>query len=408
MPPDKSPLLSLPIELRLHIFQYALATQGLGYKKSIGLLGTCRQINREAAGVLFHENLFALIYTNYHNLTTTLENYGLRTFYVANDGLDEFPHAALKVRLNFTKVSEESDGPWEPDDDSFLILQRDLDAFCSSLLVLHFILPLNLSDLVVELDVQGTENIPTVRQHLLLDPFRSLRGVLEAVVEGSVSADYAEQTRKHFTTRIDERRQALKMARDMKNEGARYYRAKNYRIAEQRFTQIQYMADRFEEHTREDLAEDEREELTRAWDVLEFEVHYNKTLTSLKMGRMRDAEQNASDAIRIGEAELWAMEDVPTLLQISRCYFRRALVYLMIKRMKDFEADMNYAAQTHQIALPMIIEAAGDNLPELGSELKIVSSSPVVQQAFGTLLSDLEHRRDSLVPSWVQDAFHML
>ncbi|KAI9799613.1 MAG: hypothetical protein M1833_003928 [Piccolia ochrophora] len=374
---SKSLLLSLPPELRNDIYRRLLSADYVEArdsksktrrsKYSPAILGTNRQLYREASSILIDENAFVLVITNQHGLAARLYEKCRFNRIVSDHDLDNFPHSALVVNLRWEAAVEESDGPWEPEDDYLLLLRRDLDDFISAFLGLYFQGYMDIDDMFLELTLcskTGAESMrrptdpPTIHpdERFFLEPFRKIVGIDDVSVRGAVTPSYAEDLHSKLTSRKYTAEEIFAFALAIKAQGNAAHRAGDMKLARFKYQQAVDTIETVTMTPHVYVRSDPYVHFVPSFAMrrLQFECLSNKAHAAYTMNRLLDADNDASAAIDTAEEELWTNNlshpgldthedpppDVFSDVDLAKAYFRRAVVLLAMGRTDEFQDDV--------------------------------------------------------------------
>lgn len=225
-------LLDLPTEVRLEIFRQLLLTKhtkraapyqfAFPHTLQPAVLCVCRQFHQEAAHVLYRENVFVHIMTNYRFLDDDLHFAGLAS--IARGGAaHRFAHYSLRAVFAFHALPQDM-GPYH-----LMIPAEDLELFC----MLFWLLRVRrLHQITLHLTVLppiGDLQRSIAKQESLLRPFQQLWHIARAAVDGDVDPRVVQRLKKALTEIIPSSPEArLRFVMSLEAEGNQCLRQSDY------------------------------------------------------------------------------------------------------------------------------------------------------------------------------------
>ncbi|MCJ1468211.1 hypothetical protein MMC07_006839 [Pseudocyphellaria aurata] len=227
-------ILELPIEVRFGIFRQLLLTKhskrATPYQLAIphtlqpAVLCVCRQFQREAGDVLYRENVFVHIITNYCFLGEDLRRVGLAS--ITRDGAAQrFAHYSLSAVIAFRGPAPLIQSLTH----HFMISAEDLDQFCALFWVLRIRRYYQVSlHLHVWAPIGGLQR-SIVKQESLLRPFQQLWHIDGAAVDGHIDPGVVQRLKKALTEKIPSSAEArLEFVLSLETEGDRCLRQSDF------------------------------------------------------------------------------------------------------------------------------------------------------------------------------------
>lgn len=225
-------ILDLPTEVRLEIFRQLLLTKhtkraapyqlALPHTLQPAVLCVCRQFQQEAGDVLYRENVFVLIVTNYRFLVDDLGLAGLASLSRGGAAL-RFARYSLRAVFAF----HASDlGPYT---NYFMIPAEDLELFCSLFWLLRVRRYHQITLHLTVLPPIGDQQRSIAKQEALLRPFQQLWHIARAAVDGDVDPCVVQRLKKSLTEKIPLPAEArLRFVMSLEAEGDQCLRRSDY------------------------------------------------------------------------------------------------------------------------------------------------------------------------------------
>lgn len=225
-------IFELPTEVRLEIFRQLLLTKhtkrAAPYQLAIphtlqpAVLLVCRQFQQEAGDILYRENVFVQIVTNWRFLSDDLKLAGLASI-TGGEPAQRFAHYSLRAEFAFHA------SPDMPSTSHFMIPAEDLELFCSLFWLLrvrrYHQITLHLTVLPPIGDLQRS----IAKQESLLRPFQQLWHIARAAVDGHVDPRVVQRLKKALTEKIPPSAEArLRFLMSLEAEGDQCLRQSNY------------------------------------------------------------------------------------------------------------------------------------------------------------------------------------
>lgn len=226
-------IFDLPTEVRLEIFRQLLLTKhtkrAAPYQLAIphtlqpAVLCVCRQFQQEAGDVLYRENVFVQIITNYRFLGDDLKLAGLASI-TRGWAAQRFAHYSLRAVFAF-HASPNSD----PYSYHFMIPAEDLELFCSLFWLLRVRRYHQITLHLTVLPPCGNLQRSVAKQESLLQPFQQLWHIARAAVDGDVDPSAVQRLKKALTEKIPPSAEArLRFVMSLEAEGDRCLRQSDY------------------------------------------------------------------------------------------------------------------------------------------------------------------------------------
>lgn len=227
-------ILALPIEVRLGIFRQLLLTKhnkrAAPYQLAIphtlqpAVLCVCRRFQREAGDVLYRENVFVHILTNYSLLSEDLRCTGLASI-TCGRAAKRFAHYSLSATIEFYGQTPLIGSLTN----HFMIPAEDLDQFCALSWVLRVRRNHRVSLHLRVLAPIGGLQRSIVMQESLLRPFQQLWHIHCAAVDGHVDVGVVQRLKKALTEKIPSSAEAgLELVLSLETEGDRCLRQSDF------------------------------------------------------------------------------------------------------------------------------------------------------------------------------------
>lgn len=226
-------MLDLPTEVRLEIFRQLLLTKhtkrAVPYQLAIphtlqpAVLCVCRQFHQEAGHVLYRENVFVHIVTNYRFLGDELKLAGLAL--ITTGGAAQcFAHYSLRAIFAFHLPQD-----IRPFNYHFMIPAEDLELFC---LLFWLLRVRRLHQITLRLTVLppvGDLQRSIAKQESLIRPFQQLWHIARAAVDGDVDPRVVQRLKKALTEIISPSADArLRFVMSLEAEGDQCLRQSDY------------------------------------------------------------------------------------------------------------------------------------------------------------------------------------
>lgn len=225
-------ILDVPTEVRLEIFRQLLLTKhtkraapyqlALPHTLQPAVLCVCRQFQQEAGDVLYRENVFVLVVTNYRFLVDDLGLAGLASL-SRGGAARRFARYSLRAVFAF----HASDlGPYT---NHFMIPAEDLDLFCSLFWLLRVRRYHQITLHLTVLPPIGDQPRSIAKQEALLRPFQQLWHIASAAVDGDVDPCVVQRLKKSLTEKIPRSAEArLRFVMSLEAEGDQCLRRSDY------------------------------------------------------------------------------------------------------------------------------------------------------------------------------------
>lgn len=225
-------ILDLPTEVRLEIFRQLLLTKhtkrappyqlAMPHTLQPAVLCVCRQFQQEAGDVLYRENVFVLIVTNYRFLVDDLGLAGLASL-SRGGAAQRFARYSLRAVFAF----HASDlGPYT---NYFMIPAEDLELFCSLFWLLRVRRYHQITLHLTVLPPIGDQQRSIAKQEALLRPFQQLWHIARAAVDGDVDPCVVQRLKKSLTEKIPLSAEArLRFVMSLEAEGDQCLRRSDY------------------------------------------------------------------------------------------------------------------------------------------------------------------------------------
>lgn len=225
-------LWDLPTEVRLEIFRQLLLTKhskraapyqfAFPHTLQPAVLCVCRQFHQEAGHVLYRENVFVHIMTNYRFLGDDLHFAGLASI-ARGRAAHRFAHYSLRAVFAFHALPQDV-GPYH-----FMIPAEDLELFC----MLFWLLRVRrLHQITLHLTVLppiGDLQRSIAKQESLLRPFQQLWHIARAAVDGDVDPRVVQRLKKALTEIIPPSPEArLRFVMSLEAEGNQCLQQSDY------------------------------------------------------------------------------------------------------------------------------------------------------------------------------------
>lgn len=249
--PQLSGFEKLPQELRDEIYGYLLVStevkEALTYRFHTAILATNRRISEEAQEVLFRQNTFIVVSTNWSFLAPFMKFEGVAM--ISNHGVKTITQHHLSVIVDITGI-QSLQRTLVDEMDSFLIVAEDLPLFTRYLGMMNLVHGATSGGFRVKLEVRATKlgNRRPALQKRLLEPFKDVRGAyLTATLEGEVDPAYRAEVLRAMLPRIPhgqngkvqaDRWHMYRLAKMFKIEGDEAFKAGDLRRALDRYSRM--------------------------------------------------------------------------------------------------------------------------------------------------------------------------
>lgn len=348
-----SHILNLPRGLLQEIFRELLLTKytkrAAPYQHPIrhalqpGLLRVCHRFQSEGKQLLYHENVFVHVGTNNLDLFRELKYAGLSWFKIGKS-VNEFPYYSLRALIFF---HPQEDAPLQPCRYYVMLPAEDLERFCLLFWLLRIRQQLEISLKLTVLTPLGGPEHSIAKQESLVLPFYEFWFISRAAIDGDIDFGVSERLREALRgtlpASLPERKEfflAHTQKADHLGKTRNYFQcAITYNKAFLAFKGLQ-MDPSFR---RQSL----RLTLSLMSDI---------TLTFLRLGAWRYADESASFVVTLTQKLLWnhlasnvAARSPPRehLLTMVITYFRRGVARRMVGNedgsKQDLETAMSYA-----------------------------------------------------------------
>lgn len=340
LPSSKTPphILSLPTELRLEIFRHLLLTKhtkrAAPYQPAIphalqpALLRVCHQFRREAQDVLYRENVFVHIMTNYYHLQADFNNVGLSAV-TDQCFARQFPYYSLRASLSF---HQPHCFPVEPHTHHFMLPAEDLQRFCSMFWLLKVRRHLQMSLCLTVLTPGGGARPSIAKQESLVLPFQELWHISRAAVDGHVDPHIAERLKRALTETLPRSTpERLRFVATLTHQGDEFSQQRDH--FQGAITYYKAFAAGLGVERKLMLIGQPTQNIPQPYDVMS-----KITLAFLKLGAWRDAEESADIVVALcmGTADV---------LGLVIAYFRKGIARKMLGNFHGSKHDIDWAVR---------------------------------------------------------------
>ena len=338
-------IFDLPTEVRMEIFRLLLLTKhtrrAAPYQPATchalqpAILRVCYQFRQEAGDVLYRENIFVHVTTNYALLEYDLRTAGLCAL-VRGRLACQFPFYSLRASLKYDLPA-----PALSTHD-FMIPGEDLEVCCSLLWLLkigHY------HQITLRLTVLSPfpDLVPNIaKQESLILPFRNSWHVARAAVDGVVDLAVASQLKKALTGKLPRVPEAvLVFALSLEEQGDQFLQQRNYYESAVTYHKAFAACQQLHHRPGYNLFSGISRPFSKDPSNISCRLMLNIVLSFLRLEAWQDVvESTARFHVFIGPDSRF-LRGVSNLFMIT--YLRRAIAYKKIGKHVDSECDLRCA-----------------------------------------------------------------